>query len=255
MGRWCCAGRRLGQPPRAAWAWGASWGRRASSLFCEQPAAPGQAGKRGRKGLTASGRSGRNEGAGSAPTPSLSTHILSSQGSRLSELRGPQACPPLLLACLHSGCFCSKEGLLHHTSKPNTKASPAGASSRLPFPRSACLWPPQIQLHHTPGPSTGPTVHRPASPERRACTSEHRADLQGRGTGWSQQPACKPSVFSQAPTVCWALPAAWARVRTRQRLPLSSGSSQPRKTCERRTKRAGWRAGLRQQVWHAGRGA
>lgn len=32
--------------------------------------------------------SGRNEAAGSAPTPSLSTRILSSQGSRLSELRG-----------------------------------------------------------------------------------------------------------------------------------------------------------------------
>lgn len=136
------AGRRLGQPRRAARAWGVS------GLVHEQPAAPGQAGKRGRKGPTAWGGGGRNEGP-------LRSHP---QLSGLPPLRtlGATGKPTSLLACLHSCCFCSKEGLLRHTSKPNIKASPAGGPSRRPFPQSACAWPPPARPHHSPGPPAGP---------------------------------------------------------------------------------------------------
>lgn len=98
------AGRRLRQPRRAARAWGAS------GLVHEQPAAPGQAGKRGKKGPTAWGGGGRNEGP-------LRSHP---QLSGLPPLRtlGATGKPTSLLACLHSCCFCSKEGLLRLTAGP-----------------------------------------------------------------------------------------------------------------------------------------
>ena len=100
--------RRLGQPRRAARASGASQGSRASGLIHEQAAAPGQAGKCQRKGLTAWGWVGGTSGlaAPSRPASPLSSPALrapASQNSGGHKHARLSACQPSLLLFLLQG--------------------------------------------------------------------------------------------------------------------------------------------------------
>lgn len=122
------------------------------------------------------GLGGRNERAGSTLTPSLSALIPSSQGSRLSELWGPQARPPLRLPAFTLAVSAPRKACSATLQSPTQPEAPLDV-----FPQSACVCPAPPRPHHSPS-FHGPTVHTgPASPERRACPSEPWADLWGGG--------------------------------------------------------------------------
>lgn len=104
-----------------------------------------------------------------------------------------------------------------------------------------------------PDPTTAPPSTGPPSTLGRLLQSAGPAPQspgQTCGEGVAAAATLKPSVFSQAAPVRWTPPSAWARVRTRQTPPLSSGSSHPRKTYDQQINRAGRREGLRHQAWH-----
>lgn len=178
----------------------------------------------------------RQLGAGVGGTRGLSVHIPSSQGSRLSELWGPQASPPLCLPAFTLAASAPRKACSATLQSPTLRPLLPEALPDVLSPKAPARGLPQ------PDPTTALVLPRAHCPPLAGFSRVPGLPLRalGRpaGTGDRVVVAARTQAFR-------LLPGASCVLR-----PLSSGSSHPRKTYDQQIDRAGQREGPRHQAWH-----